>query len=210
PYPAGTGRTTHNFSVAHMFTVAMRGHLPGQTETPPVTKTANGIQVTFTGLSPVLVAWTEISNQSNPTNPSNPSNPAQPSNPGSGSAPSPQATGSEGQNATGGTDTVATRTNAQGARSASGAQNTNARGGQTGDDMYERLGLHTLVLLAALLLLIAQLRKLMDENKLLAIAGTEINRKKKISGLRNQKLKTQTKCTESGLEFIDLDAETKR
>ena len=97
-----------------------------------------------------------------------------------------------------------------GARSASGAQNTNARSGQTGDDMYERLGLHTMILLTALLLLIANLRKVMEENALLEVVGTEINRKKKTSGLRNRKLKTQTKCTESGLEFIDLDAETKR
>ena len=63
PYPTGTGRTTHNFSVAHMFTVAMRGHLPGQTETPPVTKTDNDIQVTLDGLSPVLVSWTEVTEQ---------------------------------------------------------------------------------------------------------------------------------------------------
>ena len=92
-----------------------------------------------------------------------------------------------------------------GARSASGAQNTNARGGQTGDDMYERLGLHTLVLLAALLLLIAQLRKLMDENKLLAISASCSVRKIPDSGSGNQKRNSRVKRAESGLEFIEMN-----
>ncbi len=59
-YPAGTGRNTHDFSVAHMFTVAMHGHLPGKIETPAVTKGEDGITVELDGLSPVAISWTKI------------------------------------------------------------------------------------------------------------------------------------------------------
>ena len=59
-YPAGTGRNTHDFSVAHMFTVAMHGHLPGEIETPAVTKGEDGITVELDGLSPVAISWTKI------------------------------------------------------------------------------------------------------------------------------------------------------
>lgn len=58
-YPAGTGRNTHDFSVAHMFTVAMHGQ-PGAIETPAVTKGEDGIIVELDGLSPVAISWTKI------------------------------------------------------------------------------------------------------------------------------------------------------
>ncbi|MBQ7895538.1 MAG: hypothetical protein IJ364_03155 [Oscillospiraceae bacterium] len=63
PYPAGTGRYTHNFAVSHMFTVtsARLGTTAGGVETPPVTKTADGIQVTLNGLSPVALTWSDAS-----------------------------------------------------------------------------------------------------------------------------------------------------
>ena len=76
--------------------------------------------------------------------------------------------------------------------------------GQTGDDYYERLGLPTRILLAALLLLIAQLRKVMEENALLAVSGADVIRKSKDHDSRKKKMRS--KCTVSGLEFIDLDA----
>ncbi|MCD7783916.1 MAG: glycosyl hydrolase 53 family protein [Firmicutes bacterium] len=44
----------YDFVVLHMFT---SGEKAGQTETPAVTKTADGIVVTLTGFSPVAVAW---------------------------------------------------------------------------------------------------------------------------------------------------------
>ncbi|MCD8314227.1 MAG: hypothetical protein LUD44_01080, partial [Firmicutes bacterium] len=44
----------YDFVVLHMFT---SGEKAGQTETPVVTKTADGIVVTLTGFSPVAVAW---------------------------------------------------------------------------------------------------------------------------------------------------------
>ena len=68
PYPSGTGRNTHTFKVAHMFTVAMNGHAPGEVETPPVTNGPNGIQVTLHGLSPVVITWEEKTGD-NPSNP---------------------------------------------------------------------------------------------------------------------------------------------
>ena len=57
PYPSGTGKDSHKFVVSHMFTT---GNKAGTTETPSVTKTADGIQFTVTGLSPVSVAWSAI------------------------------------------------------------------------------------------------------------------------------------------------------
>ena len=54
PYPSGTGKDTHNFRVVHMFTEtsARLGTEAGKTETPLVTKTDSGLQVTLRGLSP--------------------------------------------------------------------------------------------------------------------------------------------------------------
>lgn len=57
PYPAGTSAATHDFVVTHMITTSLNGHTPGEIETPAVTKTPNGLLVTFTGLSPVTVGW---------------------------------------------------------------------------------------------------------------------------------------------------------
>ena len=61
PYPQGTGRDTHDFIVTHMFTLTSRwlGTTAGDTEQPPVEKTAEGLRVTFHGLSPVGIAWKE-------------------------------------------------------------------------------------------------------------------------------------------------------
>ena len=59
PYPEGTGKSTHDFVVVHMFTTTSDRleTLAGQTEQPSVTKTQNGLQVTLKGLSPVGIAW---------------------------------------------------------------------------------------------------------------------------------------------------------
>ncbi|MDD4850473.1 MAG: MBG domain-containing protein, partial [Gemmiger sp.] len=57
PYPAGTGPDTHDFIVTHMITTGANGHTPGSVEMPAVTKTAQGLQVTLTGLSPVSIGW---------------------------------------------------------------------------------------------------------------------------------------------------------
>ena len=205
-YPNGTARNTHRFYVSHMFTTNVNGKTPGDTEEMIASNQQGGISVTLTGLSPVLVTWEKVTTPTQPTQPTTPG-----SGGGSGGGtPTVQPTSTGGQNAVENTNTTVVSTNALGARSASDAQNTSARGGQTGDDIYERLGLHTMILLAALLLLIANLRKVMEENALLAVGGSEMERKKQTSVPRNRKLKTRTKRTQSGLGFIVLDVETKK
>ncbi len=61
-YPEGTDADSYDFYVAHMFayTSDTLGTTAGEFEYPTVTKTADGIQVTLTGLSPVIVSWDEI------------------------------------------------------------------------------------------------------------------------------------------------------
>ena len=60
PYPEGTGRETHNFTVAHMATMDLNGMKAGEIEYPAVTKVEGGIQFKVSTLSPVSVGWTEI------------------------------------------------------------------------------------------------------------------------------------------------------
>lgn len=57
PYPSGTN-SKYTFTVVHMFTTSDFNKTPGNTEKPTVTNTANGIQFTVTGLSPISVGWT--------------------------------------------------------------------------------------------------------------------------------------------------------
>ncbi len=59
PYPAGTGRYTNNFAVAHMFTTSYFGKTSGTVEIPKVRKTDNGLEFKVTGLSPIAIAWTD-------------------------------------------------------------------------------------------------------------------------------------------------------
>lgn len=57
PYPQGTGKSGYEFVVVHAFTTDDFGKTVGTMESPSVTKTADGLQVTTTGLSPVLIGW---------------------------------------------------------------------------------------------------------------------------------------------------------
>ncbi len=57
PYPQGTGKSGYEFVVVHVFTTDDFGKTVGNMESPSVTKTADGIQVTTTGLSPVMIGW---------------------------------------------------------------------------------------------------------------------------------------------------------
>lgn len=59
PYPEGTGKSTHDFVVCHMFTVTSErlGITAGDTEEPAVTKTDEGLKFTVKGTSPVAIAW---------------------------------------------------------------------------------------------------------------------------------------------------------
>ena len=58
PYPAGTN-SSYKFTVVHMFTTTALGQKAGDTETPAVANTADGIRFTVNGLSPISVGWTE-------------------------------------------------------------------------------------------------------------------------------------------------------
>lgn len=93
PYPSGTGKDTHNFRVVHMFTVtsARLGTTAGDTETPTVTKTDSGLQVTLTGLSPVVVGWSKIEPQATPT-PAPTATPVPTASPAPTATPKPTAT----------------------------------------------------------------------------------------------------------------------
>lgn len=57
PYPAGTDANGYDFVVTHMFTSPDFGKTIGGIESPKVKKTADGLLVTVTGLSPVMVSW---------------------------------------------------------------------------------------------------------------------------------------------------------
>ena len=58
-YPEGTGPNGWVFGVSHMFTqtVPRLGTRAGAVETPPVTKTPDGLRVKLKGLSPLMISW---------------------------------------------------------------------------------------------------------------------------------------------------------
>lgn len=64
PYPEAVAAKygQYNFTVAHMVAMADCGLDVGTVEFPAVTKTASGLLVTLTGLSPVAISWTETTN----------------------------------------------------------------------------------------------------------------------------------------------------
>lgn len=64
PYPSGTGRDTHDFVVAHMFTEDMNGFRVGDVEHPVVTKTEAGLTFKVYGLSPISIGWKEVERHS--------------------------------------------------------------------------------------------------------------------------------------------------
>lgn len=57
PYPEGTGISGYEFVVVHVFTTDDFGKKVGNIESPSVTKTTDGLQVTTTGLSPIMIGW---------------------------------------------------------------------------------------------------------------------------------------------------------
>lgn len=64
PYPEAVAAKygQYNFTVAHMVAMADCGLDVGTVEFPAVTKTASGLLVTLTGLSPVAISWTKATN----------------------------------------------------------------------------------------------------------------------------------------------------
>ncbi len=67
PYPEGTNKEEYDFTVIHMFTTSAFGKTPGDTEILDPVKTDEGLQVTLTGLSPIIVAWKLITQSSGET-----------------------------------------------------------------------------------------------------------------------------------------------
>ena len=57
PYPEGTGMSGYEFVVVHVFTTDDFGKKVGNMESPSVTKATDGLQVTTTGLSPIMIGW---------------------------------------------------------------------------------------------------------------------------------------------------------
>ena len=60
PYPDGIDSSNYrkyDFMVSHMFTTNANGKTPGDVEFPSVIKTADGLLVTLTGLSPVAISY---------------------------------------------------------------------------------------------------------------------------------------------------------
>lgn len=57
PYPEGTGMSGYEFVVVHVFTTDDFNKKVGNMESPSVTKTTDGLQVTTTGLSPIMIGW---------------------------------------------------------------------------------------------------------------------------------------------------------
>ena len=60
PYPSGTGKDTHDFTVAHMLTRDMNGMKAGDVEYPSVTKTDGGVQFRVYSLSPISIGWKTV------------------------------------------------------------------------------------------------------------------------------------------------------
>ena len=57
PYPEGTSMSGYEFVVVHVFTTDDFDKKAGNMESPYVTKTTDGLQVTTTGLSPIMIGW---------------------------------------------------------------------------------------------------------------------------------------------------------
>ncbi len=67
PYPKGTGKNTHDFKVAHMFTSTSIDdkYKAGDIEYPFVQKTSDTLRFTVNGLSPIMITWKTIDTDNN-------------------------------------------------------------------------------------------------------------------------------------------------
>lgn len=59
PVPAGTSTVTHDYYVVHMFSKDAFGKKAGDVEYPAVTERDGNIDFYVTGLSPIMVGWTD-------------------------------------------------------------------------------------------------------------------------------------------------------
>lgn len=92
PYPEGTDKDKYNFRIAHMYSQNSErlNVTAGDIEMPTPTKTAEGLEFTVHGTSPLAIGWvaSAANNDPNggddPNNPDNPNNPDDPNNPNGG------------------------------------------------------------------------------------------------------------------------------
>ena len=74
----------YKYVVSHMFTSDAFGKTPGDVETPAVTKTATGIKFYVTGLSPIMIGWSEQETAIEPVPTPTPTTPVVPETPNTG------------------------------------------------------------------------------------------------------------------------------
>lgn len=92
PYPEGTDKDKYNFRIAHMYSQNSErlNVTAGDIEMPAPTKTAEGLEFTVHGTSPLAIGWvaSAANNDPNggdaPNNPDDPNNPDNPNNPNGG------------------------------------------------------------------------------------------------------------------------------
>lgn len=126
-YPSGTGKDTHDFTVAHMFTADMNGFVAGDVEYPTVAKTESGITFKVYGLSPVAVGWKEINGGSSGDNGSSGNTPSGGDNGSSGNTPSGGDNDPSGSTPSNGNDPVGSNeSSGTSGTSASSVRNTKA------------------------------------------------------------------------------------
>ncbi len=148
PYPEGTGKDTHDFVVAHMFTTSDFGKTIGDIEYPEVRKTAEGLEFYVTGLSPISVGWTKISQTPGDTPGSNPGSSSNTSGNNSGS-------GSSSSSSSGSSGT----TNAPSGSGSTTAAPATGSGASTGDTMNMGMWFCTMMVAAMVALVMYRKRK---------------------------------------------------
>ena len=67
PYPQGVDTTANDFTAMHMFTQDMNGFKTGDVEVLSAVKTAQGLQITVKGFSPIAITWKVSANPTPPT-----------------------------------------------------------------------------------------------------------------------------------------------
>lgn len=86
PYPEGTDKDNYNFRIAHMYSQNSErlNVTAGDIEMPAPTKTAEGLEFTIHGTSPLAIGWVASAANNDPNGGTDPNNPDDPNNPNGG------------------------------------------------------------------------------------------------------------------------------
>lgn len=86
PYPEGTDKDKYNFRIAHMYSQNSErlNVTAGDIEMPAPTKTAEGLEFTIHGTSPLAIGWVASAASNDPNGGNDPNNPDDPNNPNGG------------------------------------------------------------------------------------------------------------------------------